>query len=282
MARKWYLLLDRLQCFLGRRYRIYLCGMVVGLFCTIIQPTIFSREILSGGLNRSYINVVRTYAKPEATLNKHLRGIIGSNISSKLDDLDLRSVRSQELYQSGDYPAAIKTLEREIVIYKTQGDIIKQAISLSNLALIHQEIGEGDKASEKIAASLKLLENKDLPGRNSIFVQTLNIQGQLQFAQGQTEAALTTWEKIEQLYTNVGDYTGVIRSRINQSHALRVLGFYRRSQTILEDLQTASTNQPDTENKIMMMRSLGIALSQSGDPTTAITLLNRGLSIAEN
>jgi CHAT domain-containing protein len=278
MARKWHLLLDRLQCFLGRRYRIYLCGVMVLLFCIMIQPTIFSRErVLFGGLNRSYTTEVRS----SATLRASLRGLIGSN-TVQLDDVDRRSTESQELYQSGDYPAAIKRLEREIAIYQSQGNVLKQAISFSNLALVYQEVGAWEKANLSISTSLKLLEDKSLAGRNSIFVQTLNIQGQLQFAQGQTESALTTWEQTERLYTSVGDYTGVTRSRINQSHALRVLGFYRRSQTILEDLQATLTTQPDTENKVVTMRSLGIALARSGDPTSAITILNKGLTIARN
>ncbi len=265
MARKWHLLLDRLQCFLARRYQIYLSGVMVLLFCIIIQPTIFSHErVLSSGLNRSYIT-----------------GLIGSNNSATLDSFDSSST-SQELYRSGDYPAAIERLEREIAIYQSQGNVFKQAISLSNLALVYQEVGAWEKANRSILTSLKLLEDKSLPGRSSIFVQTLNIQGQLQFAQGQTESALTTWEKTERLYISVGDYTGVTRSRINQSHALRVLGFYRRSQTILEDLQATLTTQPDTENKVVTMRSLGIALAQSGDSTSAVTILDRGLTIARN
>ncbi len=264
MARKWYLFFDRLQCFLGRRYRIYLSGVMVLLFCIIIQPRIFSHEVLSGGLNRSYIT-----------------GLIGSNNLATSDSFDSSSTESQELYRSGDYPAAIERLEREIEIDRSQGDVLKQAIALSNLALVYQEVGAWEKANLSIATSLKLLEDKSLSGRNSIFVQTLNIQGQLQFAQGQTEAALTTWAQTQRLYTLVGDYPGVTRSRINQSHGLRVLGFYRRSQTILEELQTTLTTQPDTENKVVMMRSLGIALARSGDPTNGIALLNRGLTIAQ-
>jgi CHAT domain-containing protein len=243
-----------------KKYRLFGYGIVTILFCIIIQPIFLTADFYIEGLNQ------RVNAANVMPID-----------STKPDPLE----PSQELYRSGNYPAAIKMLEREIVIYQSQGNVLKQATSLSNLALVHQEVGEWEKANREIAESLKLLEDKSLAGRNSILVQTLSVRGQLQFAQGQTESALATWEQTEQLYTKMGDYSGVTRSRINQCQALRVLGFYLRSKTILENLGTTLTTQEDSENKVVTMRSLGIALAQSGDPTSAITLLNRGLSITD-
>jgi CHAT domain-containing protein/tetratricopeptide (TPR) repeat protein len=245
---------------ISKKCRLFGYGIVTILFCIIIQPIFFTANFPIWGLNQ------RVNAASVVPID-----------STKPDPL----LESQELYRSGKYPAAIEMLEREIVIYQSQGNVLKQAISLSNLALVHQEVGEWEKANREIAESLKLLEDKSLPGRSSILVQTLSIRGQLQFAQGQTESALTTWEQTEQLYTKRGDYVGVTRSRINQSQALRVLGFYLRSKTILEDLGTNLATQEDSENKVVTMRSLAIALAQSGDPTSAITLLNQGLNITD-
>jgi CHAT domain-containing protein/tetratricopeptide (TPR) repeat protein len=244
-----------------KKCRLFGYGIVTILFCLIIQPIFLPADFPIEGL-RQRVNAASVIS-------------IDSNKPDPLLE------PSQELYRSGNYPAAIKMLEREIVIYRSQGNVLKQAISLSNLALVHQEVGEWEKANREIAESLKLLEDKSLPGRSSILVQTLSIRGQLQFAQGQTESALTTWEQTEQLYTKRGDYVGVTRSRINQSQALRVLGFYLRSKTILEDLGTNLATQEDSENKVVTMRSLAIALAQSGDPTSAITLLNQGLNITD-
>ena len=121
-------------------------------------------------------------------------------------------------------------------------------------------MGEWDAANKSIAASLKLLQNRF--DRSSILAQILDIQGQLQFAQGQTESALSTWERTEQLYGRIGDDEGVVRSRIDRCQALRVLGFYRRSQTMLEDLQITLASKPDSAIKVVALRSLGIALEQ--------------------
>ena len=38
-----------------------------------------------------------------------------------------------------------------------------------------------------------------------VLAQALNIQGRLQLATGQTEAALDTWKKAEASYTKAGD-----------------------------------------------------------------------------
>jgi CHAT domain-containing protein len=243
MARKWDLFFRRLQSLLS--------GIVMLLFCVTIQPLLLTGESVNA-------------ANPPIVAN------------SSDDFLD----RSQQLYQSGDYPAAIKSLEKSIEIYRSRGDNLRQAMSLSNLALVYQELGEWDGANRSIAASLKLLQNRF--DRSSILAQTLEIQGRLQFAQGQTEAALGTWDRSEQLYGSIGDDEGVVRSILDRCQALRVLGFYRRSQTMLEDLQITLANKPDSAIEVVALRSLGIALEQSGSLAKAVAVLDRGLKIAKN
>jgi CHAT domain-containing protein len=200
-----------------------------------------------------------------------------SSPSTTLDSSDTLLEQSQQLYQAGNYDRAIELLTRAIDTYRERGNSLKQAISLSNLALIYQELGQWDAANRSIADSLKLLQNRAIP----IYVQTLEIQGQLQLAQGQTEEALTTWEQTEKLFAWMGDDGGVARSRINQCQALRVLGFYRRAQTILENLQTTLATKPDSAIKVTALRSLGSALEQSGDLERANNVLVRGLQLAQ-
>jgi CHAT domain-containing protein len=253
MARKWDLFFRRLQSFLGKRYLAFSCGIVMLLFCVTIQPLLFSGE--------------RVNAMSSAPI--------------AVDSADDPLTQSQQLYQAGDYPAAIQLLERSIDTYRSRGDTLKQAMSLSNLALVHQELGQWDAANRSLAASLRLLQNPATSERSSILAQTLDIQGQLQLAQGQTEAALATWEQTEKLYVRMGDDGGIVRSRINRAQALRVLGFYRRSQTILEELQTTLATKPDSAIKVVALRSLGTALEQSGDLDKAVAVLDRGLKIAQ-
>jgi CHAT domain-containing protein len=253
MARKWDLFFRRLQSLLGKRSLAFGCGIVMLVFCVTIQPALFTGEMVNA-LSPTPIAV---------------------------DSTDDPLAQSQQLYQAGDFPAAIKLLERSIDTYRSRGNTLKQAIGLSNLALVHQELGQWDAANRSIAASLRLLQNPATSDRSSILAQTLDIQGQLQLAQGQTESALATWEQTEKLYARMGDDGGVVRSRINRAQALRVLGFYRRSQTLLEELQTTLATKPDSAIKVVALRSLGTALEQSGDLDRAVTVLDRGLKIAQ-
>jgi CHAT domain-containing protein/tetratricopeptide (TPR) repeat protein len=249
MARKWGLFFRRLQSLLGKRSLAFGCGIVMLVFCVTIQPA-----LLVNAASPTPIGV---------------------------DSTDDPLAQSQQLYQAGDFPAAIKLLERSIDTYRSRGNTLKQAIGLSNLALVHQELGQWDAANRSIAASLRLLQNPATSDRSSILAQTLDIQGQLQLAQGQTESALSTWEQTEKLYARMGDDGGIVRSRINRAQALRVLGFYRRSQTILEELQTTLATKPDSAIKVVALRSLGTAIEQSGDLDKAVTVLDRGLKIAQ-
>lgn len=250
MARKWHLFFRRLQSILGRRYALWCCGLAMLWLCVTIEPS-----ILMGAR-------VNAASSPVA-------------VSSSGDLID----RAQQLYQSGNYPQAIELLKRSIDTYRA--DPLKQAMGWSNLALVYQQLGDWQAANNAISQSLKLLQNRSIPGRSGILAQTLDIQGQLQFAQGKTEAALTTWEQTAQLYTQIGDDAGITRSQINQCHALRVLGFYRRAQTILEKLKVSLVSKPDTAIKVATLRSLGIALEQSGDVDRAGMVLEQGLTIAK-
>jgi CHAT domain-containing protein len=250
MARKWHLFFRRLQSILGKRYALWCCGLAMLWLCVTIQPSILI------GMR------VNAASSPVA-------------VSSSGDLID----RAQQLYQSGNYPQAIELLKQAIDTYRTEP--LKQAMGWSNLALVYQQLGDWQAANNAISQSLKLLQNRAIPGRSGILAQTLEIQGQLQFAQGQTEAALTTWEQTAQIYTQIGDDAGITRSQINQCHALRVLGFYRRAQTILEKLKASLVSKPDTAIKVATLRSLGIALEQSGDVDRAGKVLEQSLTIAQ-
>jgi CHAT domain-containing protein len=251
MARKWHLFFRHLQSILGRRYALWCCGLAVLWLCVTIQPAI---------LTGVRVNAASTPA------------VIATTADNSIE-------RAQQLYQSGDYLQAIELLKKSIPA--NRGDNLKQAIAWSNLALVYQQLGDRQAANSAIWESLKLLQTQSVPGSASILAQTIDIQGQLQFSQGQTESALATWERTEKLYAQLGDDAGVTRSKINQCHALRVLGFYRRAQTILEQLQVSLASKPDTAIKVATLRSLGVALEQSGDLQRAEMVLKQSLTIAQ-
>ncbi|HBE17672.1 MAG TPA: hypothetical protein DDW51_08675, partial [Cyanobacteria bacterium UBA11367] len=95
------------------------------------------------------------------------------------------------------------------------------------------------------------------------------------------EAALNTWKEAEKLYRDARDETGIFGSQINQAQALQTLGFYRRSQIILEDITQKLIASPDSSVKVTGLLSLGVALQVVGNLEKSEEILQQSLSIAE-
>ena len=65
--------------------------------------------------------------------------------------------QSRTLYESGQVEQAIVLLQQAIATYQSQGDELRRAIGLSNLALLYQQLGAWADANTAIQTSLTLL-----------------------------------------------------------------------------------------------------------------------------
>ncbi|NES20613.1 MAG: CHAT domain-containing protein [Symploca sp. SIO3E6] len=187
------------------------------------------------------------------------------------------------LYQSGQFAAALEAWQQAATAYATKGELLKQAMTLSNLALAYQELGQWDGANQAIEQSLALLETIPANTQEHLRVQAqaLNTQGTLQLAQGQPETALTTWKQATKLYTQMSDESGIIRSQINQALALRALGLYRRASKALEQLEkTTLQTQPDDALKAAAYSNLGNLLRSVSNLDEAQKALQTSLNIS--
>ncbi|NEQ70714.1 MAG: CHAT domain-containing protein [Symploca sp. SIO2D2] len=187
------------------------------------------------------------------------------------------------LYQTGQFTAALEAWQQAATAYANQGELLNQAMTLSNLALAHQELGQWDEANQTIEQSLRLIET--IPANTQEHLQAqaqaLNTQGTLQLAQGQSETALTTWKEATKLYTQIPDEPGIIRSQINQALALRALGLYRRASNTLEQLEeTTLKTQPDDALKAAAYSNLGNLLRSVSRLDQAQKALQTSLKIA--
>jgi CHAT domain-containing protein len=189
--------------------------------------------------------------------------------------------QGRRLYAQRQFEAAIVSLQQALQAYEQQGDVIRQAMTLSNLSLAYQQLGLWAEATAAITSSLDLLETRSTDSNYaSALAQTLDIQARLQLAQGQAEQALETWERTSQIYRQLGDRTSEIDSQINQAQAFQTLGQYRRSIALLTDLAQTLQAQPDSPTEAIVLRRLGDALIVTGDLTQARTALQRSLTIA--
>jgi CHAT domain-containing protein len=187
------------------------------------------------------------------------------------------------LYQSGKFTEAIKLLQQAADNFRTNGDTLREAMTLSNISLAYQRLGLWTEAESAIAKSLNLLQKIDKsPQRSAITAQALDVKGQLQLALSKPEAALTTWQEAAEIYRSIGDTALLNRNRINSAQALQSLGLYRQASKILTDVEQSLKNQPDASLKAVGMRSLGEVLQVVGDLSESRRVLQQSLLLEPN
>ena len=188
--------------------------------------------------------------------------------------------KGKELYEAGRFSESVNVLQQVITEYRNQDLQLQQAVALSNLALAYQKLGNLNQAQIAITESVKLIQNQKSKSQNTL-AAILNIQGSIQLDLGKAEQALKTWQSAESIYIKINNQNGVVKSRINQATTWQVLGFYRRSLTILTALEQELQTQPNSINKAIELRSLGDALQLAGDLKQSREVLNQSLKIAQ-
>ncbi len=183
----------------------------------------------------------------------------------------------QALYEAGQFHEAKTVLQQALQTYQQQGDQLQQALTLSNLALVYQQLGQWQAANQAIEEGMSLLEQSSLsPAATQVLAQALNIRGRLQLAQGHAESALTSWQQAADLYAQLNDSERMAQTQLNQAQALQALGLYRRAIELLTALK-ASLPDRATLLKITVLRSLGDALQVSGDLSASRRNLEQAL-----
>ncbi len=243
-------------------------------------------------------------AQNKNTSNASQQARLGSNSQAVL------------LYNKKQFEQAAKLFEQAGRDYQAAKNPIQQALSLSNLSLCYQQLGRWDDASRVITESIKLLNTTEAEGKVSVLAQSYDIQGELQLARGEGDAALKSWQRVASLYTQHNKPNLVLASQTNQAQALQSLGLYRRAIILLETalklppgstqeqlLTTSKETSENTPQKIQdatdaakldrllqkvpasretasALHSLGESLRVVGNLPQAELVLKRSLSIA--
>lgn len=183
-------------------------------------------------------------------------------------------------YDAGQFSEAVRNLEQAAKIYERNGDKIKQAQTLSWLAISYQKLGDWQSANNAIEKSLALL-NSTSDKNEQVQAQVLNAQGRLLLATGKAESALETWQQSTVLYAKVGDEIGVLGSQINQAEAMQALGLYRRAEKLFAEIEKTLKAQPDSFLKATGLRNLGKVLRLGGSLDESQRILGLSLAIAQ-
>ncbi|GAB4303631.1 MAG: hypothetical protein Fur0025_45010 [Oscillatoriaceae cyanobacterium] len=196
-----------------------------------------------------------------------------------------------ELYQLGRFLEAAQVWERVALLDAEAGEWLDQAQALNFLALAYAALGEVDRATDSNQKALKLLESNQPVANNAISTvsatsqlkilgQVLNVRGQLELGKGQTQKAYATWKEAETAYTKAGDETGKYGAQLNQAQALQFLGQYRRARSLLEAHHQHLQRQEDSLLLAKSLRSLGVALQNSGDLLQSKEILEQSWDIS--
>jgi CHAT domain-containing protein/tetratricopeptide (TPR) repeat protein len=205
------------------------------------------------------------------------------SISQRLPEAQSLEQQGRQLYEAERFSEAVKIWQQVIAALKSNGDELKQAMTLSNLSLAYQQLGQWKEAEQAVRESLNLLQSNHSQNsdRLQILAQALDVQGRLQLSQGKAEPALTTWRQSAEIYTTLGDNTKSIRNQINQAQALQALGLYREAEKVLDQAKQALQKEPDNSLKATGLRSLGNVLRVTGDLKASQQLLQQSLAIAQ-
>jgi CHAT domain-containing protein len=212
-----------------------------------------------------------------------------TRVSASLAAPDLVQ-QGKTAYQQGQLNQAMTLWQQAAAAFAAQGDRLHQAMTLSYLAQAHQQAGAWDKARTAIAQSLELLQQPN-PGtggdRLRILAEAQTIQGSLQLDQGQAAAAFTSWQQAAETFRQVGDRAGVIRSQINQSQALVILGLYKRANQLLEPLYAKLPPEDPLQLAILLnygetLRLVGHLQPDDLQPSpNSEAVLQQGLALAQ-
>jgi len=181
-------------------------------------------------------------------------------------------------FNQGEFSQAVQLFRQSVQKYAASGNTTRQALSLSNLSLSYQRLGQWNNASNSITKAINLLKKIKNPQANTdlALAQAFDIQGGLQLARGETNSALESWKSATAIYIQQNKPLSVLASQTNQAQALQNLGLYRRAITLLE---TALKLPSESTNNIKKLKTLLQNISIPNSPETATALHTLGDSL---
>ncbi len=190
--------------------------------------------------------------------------------------------QGKTFYETGRFTEAVNVLKQAASKYQADGDSLNQAITLSNLSLAYQKLGQWQSAETTINSSLNLLQKLPENQIAKIYAQSLDVKGKLQFTQGQFQNAIATWQDAEKIYSQLDFQPALIQSRINQAQAMQALGLFLKAQNTLLSVSESLKRQPSSALKSVGLRSVGDVFRIIGNVDKSKEVLQQSLIIASS
>ena len=228
-----------------------------------------------------FLFFITALAQPILALSVTGAQTSSTNIPSS-GNLKELSDRAQKFYQSGQFDQAIQLWQQVSQSHEKQGNLLELSLTLSNLSLAHQKLGQWQPATTTISKSLEIARTlSSNPKSQGAIAQALDIQGNLQLAMGKAEQAIITWQQASAIYEQLGDRTNQLRNSLKQSQALKIQGFYRRARQSLEAIQSTLSDVNDPLLKAIALHNYGDILIAVGELKLARKPLEQSLALLE-
>ena len=177
---------------------------------------------------------------------------------------------------------AATALRPESAATPSQSPQLSRALALSYLTAAYLKLSHWDPAQKSITQSLDLLPT--LPAsalEQQVTAQVRNTLGSLQFAQGQPQSALETWQYAGELYARIDDHgTRHLNNLLNQVQAQQALGYYQQARRTLGAVEQHLPQQDRSLQK-RGYQKLGQTYRLIGELETSQTHLKTALALAE-
>ena len=221
-----------------RSFIIFLISLTV----TVILPQTVSLPFTHSSIlavTASPINSVSSGSQVASQVSTN-----SSNFSSSLLQQGIT------LYENQQFSEAVQRWQQANQDFISEGNILGQALTLSNLSLAYQQLGQLDLAAQSLNQSLQLLESEQSDRSaeyTEIYAKALNTQGKLYWLQNQLESALDAWQRAAQTYAEAGNQAGMMIAQMNQARALQALGFSHQALDILQQIYRSIQQSLDDE-----------------------------------
>jgi CHAT domain-containing protein len=207
-----------------------------------------------------------------------------TTVAQTQPDGQVLSYKAMALYRRGEFSNAAIMWQQAAGIFAEQGDVLNQAMVLSNLALSYQKLGEWEQANKAINDSLKNIrsqaENRKELKILELFAQALEIHGYLQRETGQFDESLKSWQEATKIYTQIDAPEKLAQSKINQAETMQNLGFSPRACKILlevlDKIQVEDCQQLSALTADNLQKKLELYKNESPAMTTILALRSLG------
>jgi len=241
------------RCLWWRSFKLGLC-LLLGLILTG-APALGRSIYLLGGAEKTPLAIA---ASP-----------------SPNDRLD----RGRQAYAAQRFSEAADIWEAAVTLSSQQP--LQQALALSYLTAAYQQLGQWEESDRAITQSLDLLSTiPDSAQKLAVSAQIHNTLGSLQFAQGQTQAALETWQTAADRYAQMDDESRYFNCLLNQVQAQQSLGYYQQVRQTLTGLEQRLPEQPPSL-QVLGYQRLGQTYRLLGEVETAQARLQTALELAQ-